>query len=233
VLVKGQSYFDYGQGRGDDVRLLRRRGFRAHGWDPHHAPDQRKRSADVVGFVYVANILPQTRERAAALREAASLARHSLLVAVRADKADGAPYRDGVHTSADTFQANFDLDEFKAWLRRTLAADVRQLEPGVYVVDMTRQRPVKPNRSRKVSQACRLYYAGDRKAIDRGHFLASGRRYPYRNREGRIDCNLLSGSIKRARINSARDAPGAAAALKKGLRLFARVCAKYVDGASQ
>jgi DNA phosphorothioation-associated putative methyltransferase len=233
ALVKGQSYFDFGSGRGDDVRLLRRRGFTAHGWDPHHAPDERKRAADVVGMVYVANILPTARERAAALREAAGLARRTLLVAVRADKANGTPYSDGVRTTADTFQANFDRAEFKKWIRRTVCRDVQELEPGVYVVDMSTSATIKPNKRRRVSKAVRAYYAGDRSHVPRGHFLASGRRYPYRTREGRIDCNLLSGSIKRARINAARDVPGAKAALKKGLNIFRRVCAKFVDGATQ
>ena len=235
VLVKGHSYFDFGQGRGDDVRLLRRRGFKAYGWDPYHAPNQRKRAADVVGLVYVANILPTGRERAAAIREASSLARRALLVAVRTDKAPGTPCRDGVRTSADTFQANFDPDEFKGWLRCVVGGrDVRELEPGVYVVNMVGQAPpIKPNKRRKVSQACREFYAGDRSNIPKRYFLGKDRQYPYRAPNGRVDCNLLSGAIKRARINKTRGVKGAADALEKGLRYFKRTCAKFVDGATQ
>jgi DNA phosphorothioation-associated putative methyltransferase len=233
VLVRGLSYFDYGSGRGDDVRLLRRRGFKAHGWDPHHAADQQKRAADVVGLVYVANILPTPRARAAALREAAGLARRSLLVAVRADKAEGVPFRDGVRTSAGTFQANFDREDFAAFLRRTLCRDVRELEPGVWVVDMTGENPIKPNKTRRVSQACRRYYAGDRSKIPLSHFAERDRDYPYRAPDGRIDCNLVSAGIKRARMNAARGVPGSRRTLKKLQRIFKRVCSKYVDGATQ
>jgi DNA phosphorothioation-associated putative methyltransferase len=136
VLTRSRTYFDYGEGRGDDVKLLRRRRYKAHGWDPHHSPDKRKRRADVVGLVFVLNIIPSARRRNAALRGAAGLARRSLLVAVREDQATGRPFRDGVVTSAKTFQRNYRPGDVPRLIRRVLGRPARRLAPGVFVVDM-------------------------------------------------------------------------------------------------
>src|SRR5262249_3924286 len=40
------TVFDYGCGRGDDVRILKALEVDASGWDPHFAPDNDKRQAD-------------------------------------------------------------------------------------------------------------------------------------------------------------------------------------------
>jgi len=50
-------FFDYGCGRGDDVRGLTENGLTAAGWDPYHAPDNPIRAAHIVnlGFVIMRN----------------------------------------------------------------------------------------------------------------------------------------------------------------------------------
>ena len=138
LVPKSATYFDYGCGRGDDVRILRacRHQRRAYGWDPNHAPSSRKRKSDVVGLVYVLNVLPSSRARAAALRAAAGLARRTLIVAVRTDTAPGTPYKGGVRTQAGTYQRNYQAGELARLITRTLGKTPRRLEPGVYAVDM-------------------------------------------------------------------------------------------------
>jgi hypothetical protein len=69
------NVFDYGCGRGDDVRGLAANGIAVWGWDPHYAPEERKREADVVNLGFVINVIEDFEERATALRSAFSLAR--------------------------------------------------------------------------------------------------------------------------------------------------------------
>ena len=70
VIGEGCTVFDYGCGRGGDVKRLRQLGYTAQGWDPNHQPDSPRQSADVVNVGYVVNVIEDPRERAAALREA-------------------------------------------------------------------------------------------------------------------------------------------------------------------
>jgi len=54
-LELDRTVLDYGCGRGDDVRLLRERGVRVTGWDPHFAPAEPLGDADVVNLGFVVN----------------------------------------------------------------------------------------------------------------------------------------------------------------------------------
>ena len=51
------SVFDYGCGRGDDIRNLTGNAIRVSGWDPHYAPDQPKQVADIVNLGFVINVI--------------------------------------------------------------------------------------------------------------------------------------------------------------------------------
>jgi hypothetical protein len=46
LITPSIEVFDYGCGRGDDVRGLAANGIAAYGWDPYYAPDAHKREAD-------------------------------------------------------------------------------------------------------------------------------------------------------------------------------------------
>src|SRR5258708_35256577 len=83
LLLPGASFFDYGCGRGDDVRLLISLGYEASGWDPVHRPDTLPRSADVVNLGYVINVIEDSAERGEVLRSAWGLAKKLLVVAAR------------------------------------------------------------------------------------------------------------------------------------------------------
>src|SRR5437763_1565272 len=78
-----QSFFDFGCGRGGDVRHLRQLAYDANGWDPGHAQDAAKTPAAVVNLGYVVNVIEDPVERAEALRAAWKLTREVLVVSAR------------------------------------------------------------------------------------------------------------------------------------------------------
>jgi hypothetical protein len=88
--------FDYGCGRGDNLRYLQELGFDCQGWDPVHRPDVSRRSADAVNLGYVLNVIENLEERSQTLRDAWRLCRKLLVVAVGCGDAFGAEYGDGV-----------------------------------------------------------------------------------------------------------------------------------------
>ncbi|MBO0879184.1 MAG: SAM-dependent methyltransferase, partial [Mycobacterium sp.] len=50
LLIPSLSIFDYGCGRGDDIRCLTALGYNSDGWDPTHRPDAEHRAADIVNL---------------------------------------------------------------------------------------------------------------------------------------------------------------------------------------
>ena len=82
LLDGSLSLFDYGCGRGDDLRGLRENGIDARGWDPYFAPDEPVVGADIVNLGFVINVIEDFRERLEALTRAWSLARGLLVVSV-------------------------------------------------------------------------------------------------------------------------------------------------------
>lgn len=138
VIAPGESVFDYGQGRGTDVALLAQEGYDVRGWDKFHAPDAPKQAADVVNMGFVLNVIADPAERAAALKEAMSLARRAAIVSVRTDvkaldKLKGAvPYSDGVLTTAHTFQHFYSDEEAANYLQEQTGLTPHRVDSGVY-----------------------------------------------------------------------------------------------------
>ncbi len=115
--------FDYGCGRGDDVRGLRENGLTASGWDPYFAPDAPISAADIVNLGFVINVIEDFDERLVALTRAWSLAERLLVVSVMlANQNDprGERFRDGVMTQRGTFQRYYTQSEIKAYLEQVL-----------------------------------------------------------------------------------------------------------------
>ncbi|WP_128645422.1 DNA phosphorothioation-associated putative methyltransferase [Rhodococcus sp. BS-15] len=83
ILTTGMSFFDYGCGRGDDLRGLSALGYRASGWDPGHRPEAVRSSADVVNLGFVVNVIENPAERLETVRSAWGLARRVLIVSGR------------------------------------------------------------------------------------------------------------------------------------------------------
>lgn len=132
------TVFDYGCGRGDDVRILRGLGVDAAGWDPHFAPTNARHEADVVNLGFVINVIEDLGERRAALVGAYALARKVLAVAAliggRTAYEQYRLFRDGVLTTRGTFQKYFTQLELRGYLEATLGREPIAVAPGVFFV---------------------------------------------------------------------------------------------------
>lgn len=137
LLSPEQRFFDYGCGRGDDVRALTENGYVAEGWDPHYAPQNPRQSADVVNLGFVVNVIEDPDERVEALKGAFQLTRQVLSVAVMlypSTPPPGKPFRDGYRTQRNTFQKYFTQTEFKAFVEAALSTEAIPVGPGVLLV---------------------------------------------------------------------------------------------------
>lgn len=138
LLVLDHSVFDYGCGRGGDVRHLLREGFEVSGWDPAHAPEVPRRAADVVNLGYVLNVIENARERVITIQNAWELARSVLVVAARPDweasSVRGRAHGDGLITSKGTFQKFFAQDELRSLIGAACQREPVAAAPGVFYV---------------------------------------------------------------------------------------------------
>jgi hypothetical protein len=129
--------FDYGCGRGDDVRGLRENGLTAAGWDPYYAADQPIAAADIVNLGFVINVIEDFDERFQALTRAWSLAERLLVIAVMLTNQNdprGVRFRDGVMTQRNTFQRYYSQAEIKAYIEQALDEEPIPVAPGVLYV---------------------------------------------------------------------------------------------------
>ena len=137
-LDGSHTLFDYGCGRGDDLRLLNAMNITASGWDPVFHPDGKREAADIVNLGFVLNVIENFDERAKTLRSAFGLARQVLIVSVMlgyaAHRARYAPHNDGVRTQRNTFQKYFDQEEFRTYVEKTLDANAILIAPGICLV---------------------------------------------------------------------------------------------------
>jgi len=137
IVNSTTEVFDYGCGLGDDVRHLQDAGVNSFGWDPAHQPQGTRRQADIVNLGYVVNVVEQSDERAASLRDAWGYARNVLIVAARL-KAENdtsfAAYEDGCITRLQTFQKFYEQHELRDWVTTTLGETPVAAAPGVFYV---------------------------------------------------------------------------------------------------
>lgn len=135
-----KTLFDYGCGRGCDLKLLERNGVPSFGWDPHYWPDGPKAQADIVNLGFVVNVIEDQRERCEVLKDAYSHARSLLVVSAmltRQGKESGANYADGQLTRRGTFQKYFTQLELRAFVESTLETEAVAVAPGVFFVFST------------------------------------------------------------------------------------------------
>lgn len=132
------SVFDFGCGRGDDVRLLNELNVSADGWDPVYRPETECRPADIVNLGFVLNVIEDASERRNTLLRAFGLARKVLAVSVmlgyQRKREQFERYEDGVLTQRNTFQKYYTQDEFRAYLEATLNAQAIPVAPGICMV---------------------------------------------------------------------------------------------------
>ena len=138
-FLDGQlSLFDYGCGRGDDLRILERTNIRASGWDPVFRPGGRRKAAEIVNLGFVLNVIEDANERDETLKAAFSLAKKVLVVGVmlgyQRKRSRFTPYQDGVRTRRDTFQKYYAQDEFLTYVESTLQRSAIPIAPGTCLV---------------------------------------------------------------------------------------------------
>lgn len=138
VLTSAASVFDYGCGRGDDLRNLAALGYQIGGWDPSHRPMADRIPADVINLGYVINVIEDRAERRETLMQAWNLAEQVLIVAARlvweARDLDGSPHADGLLTRTGTFQKFYEQAELAGWIEATLGVKPTAAAPGIYYV---------------------------------------------------------------------------------------------------
>jgi DNA phosphorothioation-associated putative methyltransferase len=136
-LDGSKSVFDYGCGRGDDLRGLRESNISADGWDPHYAPDKQKHHADLVNLGFVINVIEDLDERTEAIRGAYALAGELLVISAmlaNQEALTGTPYADGVLTSRNTFQKYYTQPELRHFIGETLGEEPIPVGPGIFFV---------------------------------------------------------------------------------------------------
>lgn len=138
LLDPSMSIFDYGCGRGDDLRNLRALGYHAEGWDPNHRPNVERRDADIVNLGFVVNVIEDQGERAQTLLDAWNLSRSMLIVSSRltwdARGLAGRPLGDGILTRTGTFQKLYDQQELANWIETTLGIRPYASAPGIFYI---------------------------------------------------------------------------------------------------
>ncbi|NNN69817.1 DNA phosphorothioation-associated putative methyltransferase [Vibrio sp. 3-2(1)] len=132
------SIFDYGCGRGDDLRELEAHGLDVLGWDPVFFPDTEKVKSDIVNLGFVLNVIEDQDERLEALLNAWDLTEKMLVVSVMLANesyvAQFRPFKDGVITSRNTFQKYYAQTEIKGYLECSLQEDIITVAPGVFYI---------------------------------------------------------------------------------------------------
>jgi DNA phosphorothioation-associated putative methyltransferase len=130
--------FDYGCGQGDDVRVLSEAGVTASGWDPYFRADETKRQADLINLGFVLNVIENADERSRVLRDAWSLCRRVMAVAVMVEghySIDGLKaFADGYLTSRGTFQKYFTPHDLRSFVKHALDAEPVAVAPGVVFI---------------------------------------------------------------------------------------------------
>jgi DNA phosphorothioation-associated putative methyltransferase len=131
------SVFDYGCGKGDDIRNLTANAISVSGWDPHYAADQPKQPADIVNLGFVINVIENYQERLEALLGAYRLTRQVLVVSamlINQNAFKGQTFNDGVITLRNTFQKYYSQTELKEFLSNTLETDAIPVAPGIFFI---------------------------------------------------------------------------------------------------
>ena len=138
LLSTKTTFFDYGCGRGGDLKRLHKMGVPVSGWDPAYFPDEERTPADVVNLGYVVNVIEDLEERAVALCAAWELAQKLLIVSARleweAQNVAGNFQGDGIVTSKRTFQKFYAQDELRDWIQATTGRSCVAAAPGVFYV---------------------------------------------------------------------------------------------------
>lgn len=131
------SIFDYGCGRGDDLKILNENNILASGWDPFFAPEKDLIQADIVNLGFVLNVIENVQERNETLIKAYSLAKNAMVVSCmlyNQNSFNGIALSDGIVTSKGTFQKYFSQIELKEYIEGLLSKQAIPLGPGIFII---------------------------------------------------------------------------------------------------
>ena len=184
LLQPTLTVFDYGCGRGDDLRELEAHGMQAAGWDPNFLPDADLIESDIVNLGFVINVIEDRDERIEALSKAHQLSRRLTIISamIAGESVTGRfePYKDGVLTSRNTFQKYYSQSELQRFIEDTLDTEAVAAAPGVFIVFKNKndeqQFYLNRNKSRRtwtrlserpeVKGTHELAYVGNRELLD-------------------------------------------------------------------
>ncbi|MEZ8714741.1 DNA phosphorothioation-associated putative methyltransferase [Vibrio splendidus] len=132
------TIFDYGCGRGDDLRELEAHGLDVLGWDPVFRPDNDRVNSNIVNLGFVLNVIEDQDERLDALLRAWEIADKFLVVSVMLANdnyiSQFQPYKDGVITTRNTFQKYYAQSEIKSYIERSLQEEAITVAPGIFYI---------------------------------------------------------------------------------------------------
>ncbi|MBT3511053.1 MAG: DNA phosphorothioation-associated putative methyltransferase [Nitrospina sp.] len=138
IIADKSCFFDYGCGKGDDIRSLKSLGHDVSGWDPTHKPKAKLKNADVVNLGFVVNVIEDPNERIDAVKKAYNLTNKVLIVSSRLTfeikNNNHRPYKDGFLTARKTFQKFYTQEELKSFIDTTLNVNSVPGAPGVFFV---------------------------------------------------------------------------------------------------
>lgn len=132
------TIFDYGCGKGDDVRELEVHGLDIAAWDPVYVPDGKKRKSHIVNLGFVINVIETRKERDSTLKDAFKFANKflvvSAMIAGEATTNKFIPYLDGSLTTRGTFQKYYSQLELKAYIEDIIGVNAIPVSPGIFYV---------------------------------------------------------------------------------------------------
>ncbi len=132
------TVFDYGCGLGDDLKELEAHGIDAAGWDPNHRPEVERFPCDLVNIGFVINVIEDREERIEALHLAFEISQKllvvSAMIAGEAHVQKFTGYKDGVITSANTFQKYYSQSELQTFIENTLDENAIAIGTGIFFV---------------------------------------------------------------------------------------------------
>ena len=139
LFTESTTFFDYGCGYGEDIKLIAKKGYLSAGWDPYYLPETPCIAADIVNLGYVINVIESLAERREALIKSWELTKQvlivSALVLIDESKTEGkVAYGDGIITARKTFQKYYEQEELKSYIDQVLNVDSIPIDLGIFFV---------------------------------------------------------------------------------------------------
>ena len=138
ILQSQWSLFDYGCGRGSDIRLLKKQGYECNGWDPAFCADEPRFESDIVNLGYVINVIEDPEERSQTLTNAWRLAKKVLVVSsltkMYGRGKNCVNFGDGYITRLDTFQKLYGQAELRSYIQQVTKTEAWPAGIGIFYV---------------------------------------------------------------------------------------------------